>query len=170
MHDLLLHATATLALLAGNALLIGLGFMIARWSSGPVQEVGREVGREEMPNLHQDLKGVMLALTATGERLLKLEVQIGQLREQAGQEGLPLNRDPEQKSFKIATKLALQGAGADEIVELCGLTRGEADLICMLHANNQVSASSMAGDLVRLASRVTDLPAANPFSESSRRP
>jgi hypothetical protein len=164
MHDLVLHAIATIALLTGNALLIGLGFIIARWSSAP------EAGREEVPNLHQDLKGVMLALAAMGERLLKLEVQIGQLREQAGQEGLPLNRDPEQKSFKIATKLALQGAGADEIVELCGLTRGEADLICMLHANNQVSASSMAGDLARLASRVTDLPAATPFGESSRRP
>ncbi|MCC6136028.1 MAG: DUF2802 domain-containing protein [Candidatus Contendobacter sp.] len=165
MHDLLLHAIATIALLTGNALLIGLGFIIARWSSASPPESGRE----EAPNLHQDLKGVTLALAAMGERLLKLEVQIGQLREQAGQEGLPLNRDPEQKSFKIATKLALQGAGADEIVELCGLTRGEADLICMLHANNQVSASSMAGDLARLASRVTDLPQINPTDDPRSR-
>jgi hypothetical protein len=167
MHDLLLHAIATIALLAGNALLIGLGFIIARWFSAPAPTP--EAGREEAPNLHQDLKGVMLALAAMGERLLKLEVQIGQLREQAGQEGLPLNRDPEQKSFKIATKLALQGAGADEIVELCGLTRGEADLICMLHANNQVSASSMAGDLARLASRVTDLPQLSPAADPRSR-
>jgi hypothetical protein len=86
MHDLLLHAIATIALLTGNALLIGLGFIIARWSSASPPESGRE----EAPNLHQDLKGVTLALAAMGERLLKLEVQIGQLREQAGQEGLPL--------------------------------------------------------------------------------
>lgn len=152
MHDVLLHGIAIFALLTGNALLIGLGFMIARWAGAPAPE------REETPSLHQDLKGVTLSLAALGERLLKLEVQIGLLRDQAGQEGLPLNRDPEQKSFKIATKLALQGAGADEIVELCGLTRGEAELICMLHANNQVSPSSMAGDLMKLAARVTDLP------------
>ncbi len=154
MPDVLFHSIAILALLAGNALLIGLGFIIARWSSAPPPEAERE----EPSNLHQDLKGVMLALAALGERLLKLEMQIGQLREQAGQEGLPLNRDPEQKSFKIATKLALQGAGADEIMELCGLTRGEAELICMLHASNQVNPSSMAGDLMKLAARVTDLP------------
>jgi len=104
-----------------------------------------------------------------GERLLKLEVQIGQLREQAGQEGLPLNRDPEQKSFKIATKLALQGAGTDEIMELCGLTRGEAELICMLHANSQVSPSSMAGDLMKLAARVTDLPRPDPAGDPRSR-
>lgn len=155
MNDVLFHSIAILALLTGNALLIGLGFMMARGSAGPAVP---DTGRDEPPNLHQDLKGVTLSLSAVGERLLKLEVQIGQLREQAGQEGLPLNRDPEQKSFKIATKLALQGAGADEIVELCGLTRGEAELICMLHANNQVSASSVAGDLRKLAARVTDLP------------
>lgn len=154
MPDVLFHSIAILALLAGNALLIGLGFMIARWSAAPTPETEQE----EPSNLHQDLKGVMLALAALGERLLKLEMQIGQLREQAGQEGLPLNRDPEQKSFKIATKLALQGAGADEIMELCGLTRGEAELICMLHASNQVNPSSMAGDLMKLAARVTDLP------------
>lgn len=154
MPDVLFHSIAILALLAGNALLIGLGFMIARWSAAPTPETEQE----EPSNLHQDLKGVILALAALGERLLKLEMQIGQLREQAGQEGLPLNRDPEQKSFKIATKLALQGAGADEIMELCGLTRGEAELICMLHASNQVNPSSMAGDLMKLAARVTDLP------------
>ena len=165
MSDVLFHSIALLALLAGNMLLIGLGFMIARGSAPPTPEAGRE----EPHPLHQDLKGVTLALAAMGERLLKLEVQIGQLREQAGQEGLPLNRDPEQKSFKIATKLALQGAGTDEIMELCGLTRGEAELICMLHANSQVSPSSMAGDLMKLAARVTDLPRPDPAGDPRSR-
>ena len=164
MPDVLFHSIAIFALLAGNVLLIGLGFMIARGSAAPTPEAGREEH-----NLHQDLKGITLALAAMGERLLKLEVQIGQLREQAGQEGLPLNRDPEQKSFKIATKLALQGAGTDEIMELCGLTRGEAELICMLHANSQVSPSSMAGDLMKLAARVTDLPRPDPAGDPRSR-
>jgi hypothetical protein len=39
----------------------------------------------------------------------------------------------------------------------------------MLHANNQVSASSMAGDLARLASRVTDLPQINPTDDPRSR-
>lgn len=53
----------------------------------------------------------MLALAALGERLLKLEMQIGQLREQAGQEGLPLNRDPEQNPSKLRDQTGLTGRG-----------------------------------------------------------
>lgn len=155
MHDVLFHGIAIIALLVSNAILIALGFLAARLHA-PAPEVESE--QEGSSKLHQDLKGVMLSLAALSERLVKLEIQIGQLREQAGQQGLPLNRDSEQKSFKIATKLALQGASADEIVELCGLTRGEAELVCMLHASNQVSPSGVADDLIpNLASRVTEL-------------
>jgi hypothetical protein len=155
MHDVLFHGIAIIALLVGNALLITLGFLAARLYSATPEA---ETGREELPNLHQDLKGVTLSLVALGERLVKLEVQIGQLRDQGGQPGLPLNREADQKFFKVATKLALQGASADEIMELCGLTRGEAELICMLHASNQVSPSSIARDSIQqLASRVAGL-------------
>ena len=159
MHDVLFHGIAIIALLIGNAMLIALGFAAARLYSGTPDA---DSGREELPNLHQDLKGVTLSLAALGERLVKLEVQIGQLRDQGGQPGLPLNRDADQKFFKVATKLALQGASTDEIMELCGLTRGEAELICMLHSSNQVSPSSIAGDsLQQLASRVAELRDAN---------
>lgn len=140
MYDILFYGIAIIALLFGNALLIALGFMVARFRS-PVTEHELEQGT---PSLHQEIKSVSLSLAALSERLVKLEIQIGQLRDQAGRQTLPLNREAEQKSFKVATKLALQGASADEIVELCGLTRGEADLICMLHSSSQVSANGVA--------------------------
>ena len=160
MHDVLFHGIAIAALLIGNALMIALRFLAARLFS-PAPET--EAGREEPPNLHQDLKGVPLSLAALGERLVKLEVQIGQLREQGGPPGLPLNRDADQKFFKVATKLALQGASVDEIMELCGLSRGEADLICMLHSSNQVSPSSVAGESIRqFTSRVAELRESDP--------
>lgn len=155
MHDVLFHGLAIIALLAGNALLIALGFLAARLYATPPDA---EAGREPPPSLRQDLKGIALSLAALGERLMKLEVQIGQLRDQGGQPGLPLNRDADQKFFKVATKLALQGASVDEVMELCGLTRGEAELICMLHASNQVSPSSVAGESIRqFTSRVAEL-------------
>ncbi|MCP5195784.1 MAG: DUF2802 domain-containing protein [Gammaproteobacteria bacterium] len=157
MYDTLFYGIAIIALLFSNALLIMLGFMVARFRS-PVAE--QESERETPPNLHQEIKSISLSLAALGERLVKLEIQIGQLRDQAGQQALPLNRgDAEQKSFKVATKLALQGASADEIVELCGLTRGEADLICMLHSSNQVSPNGVAnGDFKpqKVVSRVPE--------------
>lgn len=141
--DILFHGIAIIALLFSNALLIMLGFMAARLrSAAPERESERAT-----PGLSQELKEVSLSLAALSERLVKLEIQIGQLRDQAGRQPLPLNREAEQKSFKVATKLALQGASVDEIVDLCGLARGEAELICMLHSSNQVSPNSIAGDV-----------------------
>lgn len=173
--DMLFYGIAIIALLFGNALLIMLGFMAGRArATGPNQTPG-----EEAPGLHQELKGVSLSLAALGERLVKLEIQIGQLRDQAGHQPLPLNREAEQKSFKVATKLALQGASVEEIVDLCGLARGEAELICMLHSSNQVSPNGVAGDVnasLRRPARQAESKEWLPFrdggatEESSRRP
>lgn len=162
--DTLFHGIAIIALLFSNVLLIMLGFMAARArSAAPEQELDREA-----PSLHQELKGVSLSLAALSERLVKLEIQIGQLRDQAGHQPLPLNREAEQKSFKVATKLALQGASVEEIVELCGLARGEAELICMLHSSNQVSPTGVAGDFnvpSRRPARATESKDLHSFAE-----
>ena len=40
----------------------------------------------------------------------------------------------ERKSIEFATRLASRGASADELVELCGLSRGEAELLSRGHA------------------------------------
>jgi len=144
MSDLLFQGIAMIALLIANAMLFGLGFIVARLNSAaPDAEEDNPAG---FSSLRQDLKGVTLSLAALGERLAKLELQIGQLRESADKQGSGLGRDSDQRSFKIATKLALQGANVDEIVELCGLARGEAELIRMLHANNQVNSGSLSSD------------------------
>lgn len=139
--DMLFYGIALIAFLFGNTLLIMLGFMAGRAQGGGgagIAELGSSV--------QQELKGVSLSLAALSERLVKLEIQIGQLRDQAGHQPLPLSREAEQKSFKVATKLALQGASVDEIVDLCGLARGEAELICMLHSSSQVSPQGVANE------------------------
>ena len=145
MHDALFQGLAIAALLAGNALLVALGFLAARL----LYPASKPEANQEPRDPQQDLKGIALSLATVSERLVKLEVQIGQLRGPSGGPGLPLNRDADQKFFKVATKLALQGASVEEVMELCGLSRGEADLICMLHANNQVSPSSIAAESVQ---------------------
>lgn len=162
--DMLFHGIAIIALLFSNVLLVTLGFMAARTRS----DAPEQTSERETPSLHQELKGVSLSLAALSERLVKLEIQIGQLRDQAGHQPLPLNREAEQKSFKVATKLALQGASVDEIVELCGLARGEAELICMLHSSNQVSPNGVAGDLSipRRPTRATESKDLHPFADA----
>lgn len=160
MNDVLLHGIAIIALLAGNGMLIGLGFVAARLFLATPDAGSAQDG---FSSLRQEVKGVTLSLAALSERLAKLELQIGQLRDSADKQGSALGRDSDQRSFKIATKLALQGANVEEIVELCGLARGEAELIRMLHANNQVSSGSLAGaePPPRRSPRVVDFSGSN---------
>lgn len=146
MNDVLFHGIALIALLASNVLLVTVGFLVGRRFFATPES---QAGREGEAHLHQDIKGVALSLATLGERLARLEVQIGQLRDQSSASGLSLHRDADQKFFKVATKLALQGAQVDEIIELCGLGRGEAELICMLHSSNQVSPSGVAGESIQ---------------------
>ena len=146
MNDVLFHGIALIALLASNVLLVTVGFLVGRRFFGTAES---QTGREGAPQLRQEIKGVALSLATLGERMARLEAQINQLRDQSGGSGLPLHRDADQKFFKVATKLALQGAQVDEIMELCGLSRGEAELICMLHSSNQVSPSSVAGESIQ---------------------
>lgn len=136
MNGALFQSIAIVALLVGNVMLIGLGFMAARFFFGT-----HGAAQEDLSDLHQEVKSITFSLAAVSERLAKLEMQIGPLRESIDRQN-SLNRDSDQKSFKIATKLALQGANVDEIVELCGLARGEAELIRMLHANSNPSANT----------------------------
>jgi hypothetical protein len=158
MSDVVLQGIAIIALLVGNGMLVALGFLAARSYSAPARG---GVNVESASGLRQDLKGVTLSLAAISERLAKLEIQIGQFRENMEQDGLP-NRDSDQKTFKIATKLALQGADVEEIVDLCGLARGEAELIRMLHANNQMKMNdSSGGPSSRPSPRVIDFSGVN---------
>lgn len=79
MHDVLFYGIAIIALLFSNVLLIALGFMVARLRLPAASKQGLE---QETPNLHQEIKSISLSLAALSERLVKLEIQIGQLRDQ----------------------------------------------------------------------------------------
>lgn len=142
MSDVVFQGIAIIALLVGNGILVALGFLASRSYSPSANGAAETDG---ISGLRQDLKAVTLSLAAVSERLAKLEILMSQFRENVEQDGLP-NRDSDQKTFKIATKLALQGADAEEIVELCGLARGEAELIRMLHAKNQIKMSDLPRD------------------------
>ncbi|TVR60654.1 MAG: DUF2802 domain-containing protein [Candidatus Competibacteraceae bacterium] len=165
MSDTMFQSIAIIALLVGNGMLVALGFLAAR---SYFAAANGATEAEQMSGLRQDVKGVTLSLAAVSERLAKLEIQISQFRENMEQDGSP-NRDSDQKTFKIATKLALQGADAEEIVELCGLARGEAELIRMLHSNNQMKASDLPGDpLDRPSPRAIDFSGVNGHLDPDR--
>jgi hypothetical protein len=65
-----------------------------------------------------------------GERLQEVEQQLRLLAER--QDQLDLRR-PMAQPYRLAIKLAQSGAGVEEIVGTCGINRGEAELVTMLH-------------------------------------
>jgi hypothetical protein len=74
--------------------------------------------------------GVPSPPDGVGERLQEVEQQLRLLAER--QDQLDLRR-PMAQPYRLAIKLAQSGAGIDEIVRTCGINRGEAELVAMLH-------------------------------------
>jgi hypothetical protein len=141
MNNGLVLAVATLIVIVSDVLLMILGALLYRQYNHPLKQDNIQDNIQD--NLHhhidQDLKALSVSLSALGERLAHLETHMDYLRhELTRQHSLP-NKEVNHQAIKVATKMALQGANVEELIELCGLTRGEAELIRMLHANHRQS-------------------------------
>ncbi|SFD08326.1 Protein of unknown function [Thiohalospira halophila DSM 15071] len=77
-----------------------------------------------------DMRALVSAAVGVGERVMRLERQLTQLAER--QDQLDLN-DPAHQSYQQAIRMARRGSDMNELIEVCGLTRGEAELVTMLH-------------------------------------
>ena len=129
MNNILLYSIAITALVVSDVLLVLLGVLAYRlYHREPT--AAREIAYQEV---HQDLKAHALSIRALDERLTRSETQLERLLAQGERQPLSSHKEVDHKTFEVATKLALQGAGVEEIVNLCGLTRGEAELIHRLH-------------------------------------
>jgi len=88
-------------------------------------------------SLQNDLRALCNAAVGMGERVNQMERRLRQLSERQEALGLrqeQLNQeDPEARSYSQAIKLAHKGAGVDDLIEVCGLSRGEAELVAMMH-------------------------------------
>ena len=99
---------------------------VAIWS------VRRERARlaREAEVVRGDMRALVSAAVGVGERVMRLERQLTQLAER--QDQLDLN-DPAHQSYQQAIRMARRGSDMNELIEVCGLTRGEAELVAMLH-------------------------------------
>lgn len=82
--------------------------------------------------LRLDVRALSSALGVFGQRLGRIEEDLERRAEAAQPVGV--RTELERKSIEFATRLASRGASADELVELCGLSRGEAELLMRVHA------------------------------------
>jgi hypothetical protein len=86
--------------------------------------------RVQLDALQADLRALVSAAIGVGERVHRIEKSLKEVshrQEQIDQ------TDPGAQAYQQAIKMAQKGASAEELIEICGLTRGEADLIAMLH-------------------------------------
>ncbi|PKM44178.1 MAG: hypothetical protein CVV05_10490 [Gammaproteobacteria bacterium HGW-Gammaproteobacteria-1] len=87
--------------------------------------------------LQNDLRALCNAAVGMGDRVNQMERRLRQVAER--QEALGLRQDqlnqedPEARSYTQAIKMAHKGAAVDDLIEVCGLSRGEAELVAMMH-------------------------------------
>jgi hypothetical protein len=123
-----------------EAMLIGIaGLAVAAVATaGAVvyqQSVGAHLRRrladteERLAALRREVEGVTGIAVRAGERLRKAEAATVQLAERLGQ----LELRGEGRPYDQAIAMVQHGADADRLVRNFGLTRGEADLVTLVH-------------------------------------
>jgi len=107
---------------------------------------------KEITELRQDVRALAAAALGVGERILKVERQqrqdIPTLNSVAS-----LSKNNE-NSYEQAINLVQKGAGTDTLVDTCGLSEGEADLVSLLHKINDVAEKNSAAVLAQTQSYV----------------
>jgi len=84
---------------------------------------------ERIHQLEQELGALCNASVGAGEHVLRLEQQMQRIIER--QNGLEM-RSVGDRPYNQASQLVNKGANIDDLVDTCGLTRGEAELLVMM--------------------------------------
>ncbi|MEJ2687600.1 MAG: DUF2802 domain-containing protein [Gammaproteobacteria bacterium] len=124
-----------------DAMLLGAGailfvLQIFLWAAVRRQRRNERRRLDELHRLQGDVAALCSAATGVGERLVRVEDLVRRLTERHDQLELRAGTD---RHYGQAIRLVQGGADADELIANCGLTRGEADLIVMLHGVAQAS-------------------------------
>lgn len=80
--------------------------------------------------IQQDMHALCAGAINMGKHLDTLEQRIRRLAERQDQVEL---REPMEQTYAHAIRLAQKGANINELVENCGLARGEAELLLRVH-------------------------------------
>lgn len=87
--------------------------------------------------LQKDLRALVSAAVGVGERVKKLESMARELNSRQEELGVRQDRidrtGDEERSYEQAIKMAQKGAPIEDLMDVCGLARGEAELIAMMH-------------------------------------
>jgi len=85
---------------------------------------------ERINQLEQELAALCNASVGAGEHVLRLEHQMQRNIER--QNGLEMRAVAGDRPYNQASQLVNKGANIEELVDTCGLTHGEAELLVMM--------------------------------------
>jgi septal ring factor EnvC (AmiA/AmiB activator) len=129
MTQTALFVIAVLALLASDVLLFVLGYSAYRLRSA---DAGR---REPLHGARDEIAALQKSLTGMAEHMAGLEQRLQQFEE--CQEKLEARGENGAQPFEVAARLVSQGASLDQIVSVCGISRGEAELMLSLYSSSK---------------------------------
>lgn len=106
------------------------------WQQVRSQRQRDEDRDQQLQRLTEDFAALCRASAGAGDHVVKLEQQLRSIVDRQDQWELRASGD---RSYQQAIQLVQKGAGAEELMKNCGLTRGEAELIAMLHGMAKAS-------------------------------
>jgi hypothetical protein len=85
--------------------------------------------RERLKQVEQEIGALCSASMGAGEHVVRLEQQVQRIVERQNQIDMRVNLE---RPYSQASQLVTRGADIEELVETCGLSRGEAELLVMM--------------------------------------
>ncbi len=121
---------------------IGLGgLLISAMSWSRLRRRNQRLGRRIL-QLEQEVRALSAGSIGVGQRLAGVAQELqAALERQAELE----NRDPGQLPYRQAARLVGLGAGIEDLMESCGLSRGEAELLNLLQGGGVRQQNAAAG-------------------------
>lgn len=137
MNSTLYFLLSGAALMVGNALLLWAGLWLAerrghKVKPPPPSALAPAAQRERDEGIALALNTMGGELKQLSQRLEQLERRMSKLRQ--GEAATAPGEEAVRKMFEVAAKLSRQGSSAEDLVKLCGLTHGEAELVRLLHS------------------------------------
>ena len=122
---------ALLALFLTVAVIVALGVMTVRAKSSYQQLL------KDQTAIQTDLRALCNAAVQMGERVNHTESELNIVQQRQQELGVRqdnmVQSETHEISFEQAIKLARKGSSVEELMEICDLSRGEAELVAMMH-------------------------------------
>ena len=130
----------TLMVLTGSTVLMSVLFVIDQIRLRKLQHV---LGQHEimMETLKSDIQALFTGAVGEDNRIYELETKARRIIER--QEQFENSKHAE-RPYEQAIRMVQKGSGIEDLMTVCNLSRGEADLIIMLHGNSSTSSHAEA--------------------------